>query len=304
MSNLEKRLTQQDLASLRPAEITEHEAVQAKFIDMYNKIHGTQHGEMTYHKETFNFKKLIAENDDLKKCTPLSLYSVFLDIAMNGLSLEQGSKPLAYIIPRNANVGTRENPQWEKRAYLVVSPYGELVMRIRAGHIKHADNPVIVYAGDTFGVFIDENGNKKIKYEGKIPRDPNAPIIGCFIKLVRPDGTVDYEYMTMEDVDRLKGYSEKNNKGKTNALYTSNKGQIDPGFLAGKMIKHAFRTYPKIRLSGVSTITETELDHTRMIDYGLEIKQPVQVTDDEMPVTESEEVTEAATIDKIEEETF
>lgn len=281
MSNLEKKLSSQELQNLKPGEIAENEVVQSKFIDMYNKIHGTSHGEMIYHKETFNFKKMIAESDELRKCTPLSLYSVFLDIAMNGLSLEQGSKPLAYIIPRNANVGTKENPQWEKRAYLVVSPYGELVMRIRAGHIRHADNPIIVYSGDTFSVYIDEKGNKNVKYEGKIPRDPNAKIIAAFIKLVRTDGTFDYEYLTMEDVKRLAAYSEKNNKGKTNALYTSDKGQIDAGFLAGKMIKHAFRTYPKIRLSGISTITETELDHTREVDYGIEMKPAAEVIDEE-----------------------
>lgn len=281
MSNLEKKLSTQELQSLKPGEIAEHEVVQSKFIDMYNKIHGTQHGEMIFHKEAFNFKKMIAESDELRKCTQLSLYSVFLDLAMNGLSLEQGSKPLAYIIPRNANVGTRENPNWEKRAYLVVSPYGELVMRIRAGHIKHADNPVIVYTGDTFSVYIDENGNKKVKYEGKVPRDPNAKIIAAFIKLVRPDGSFDYEYLTMDDVKRLATYSEKNNKGKVNALYTSDNGQIDAGFLAGKMIKHAFRTYPKIRLSGISTITETELDHTREVDYGIEMKPAAEVIDEE-----------------------
>lgn len=296
MSNFQKKLSKQELSSLPASEITDHEAVQEKFVDMYNKIHGTSHGEMIYNKETFNFKKMIAESAELRKCTPISLYSVFLDLAMNGLSLEQGSKPLAYIIPRNANVGTRDQPQWEKRAYLVVSPYGELVMRIRAGQIKHADNPVIVYEGDTFSIYIDENGMKKVRYEGMIPRKSNK-IIAAFIKLVRPDDTIDYEYLTIEDVDRLKMYSAKNNKGAANELYSSNDGQIDAGFLAGKMIKHAFRTYPKIRLSGISTITETELDHTREVDYGIEMKPAAEVIDEEP-------VQAAVIVDNSGEETF
>jgi recombinational DNA repair protein RecT len=289
MSNLEKKLSKQELTKLSAGEITDHELVQAKFVDMYNQIHGSKVGEMIYAKETFNFKKLISESAELQKCTPISLYSVFLDIAMNGLSLEQGTKPLAYVISRNANVGTRENPQWEKRAYLVVSPYGELAMRMRAGHIRHADNPVIVYSGDTFSIYVDENGNKKIRYEGKIPREPNAKIVGSFIKLTRPDGSVDFEYLTMEDVDRLKGYSERNNKGKANALYSSENGQIDAGFLAGKTIKHAFRTYPKIRLSGIATITESELEAEKPVDYGIEIEKAVEVVDEQ---PEPEEVFE------------
>lgn len=283
MSNLQTKLSQQELTKLTAAEITDHKAVQEKFVDMYNKIHGSKFGEMVYNKEAFNFKKMISESDDLRKCTPISLYSVFLDLAMNGLSLEQGSKPLAYIIPRNANIGTRENPSWEKRAYLVVSPYGELAMRIRTGHIAYADNPIIVYSDDTFNIYIDENGNKKVRYEASIPRDPHAEIIAAFIKLVRPNGSYDFEYLTMEDINRFKGYSEKNNKGKANALYNSNNGQIDAGFLAGKMIKHAFRTYPKIRLSGIATVTETELDQTYEANYGFMIEKPVDVTDEVEP---------------------
>ncbi len=282
MTNLEKNLSKQEITSMNPVDLTEHQFVQSKFIDMYNKIHGSTYGEMIFHKEAFNFQKLIVESDELKKCTSISLYSVFLDLAMNGLSLEQGSKPLAYIIPRNANVGTRENANWEKRAYLVVSPYGELVMRVRAGQIKHADNPVIVYDGDVFGVIIDDNGNKRIKYEAVIPRKSNSKIIGAFIKLVRHDGSYDFEYLTMEDVDRLKGYSERANKGKTNALYSSNNGQIDAGFLAGKMIKHAFRSFPKIRLSGIATVAESEIERPEIeADYGFEMDKATEVIDKE-----------------------
>ena len=33
----------------------------------------------------------------------------------------------------------------KKRAYVSVTGYGELTMRMRAGQIKYADNPVVVY---------------------------------------------------------------------------------------------------------------------------------------------------------------
>lgn len=287
MSNLSKKISKSDLQKLNPLEVSENEAVQEKFIAMYNSIHGAQKGEMVYAKETFNFKKLISENGELQKCTPISLYSVFLDLAMMGLSLEQGSKPLAYVISRNANIGSKEAPQWEKRAYLVVSPYGELVMRMRAGQIKYADNPVIVYEGDVFGIYIDDDGNKKVRYESIIPRK-SKKIVAAFIKIVRHDNTVDYHYLTIEDVERLKGFSEKNNRGKANALYTSNGGQIDSGFLAGKMIKHAFSSYPKINISGMSTIAETEIED---VDYGIEIEKPVEIVDG--PAKEAEQIEEA-----------
>ena len=290
------QLTGAMLNALKPLELPENEAVQQKFITLYNTIHGTGHGEMIYHKETFNFKRLIAENKSLQECTPLSLYGVFLDTAVNGLSLESGSKPLAYVLPRNANVGTKEQPRWEKRAYLVVSPYGELVMRMRAGQIRHADNPVICYKGDTFEPFLDENGCKRIHYKAAIPRQSNE-IIGAFIRITRIDGTIDFEHLTSEDIARLKGYSEKANFGKTNPLYTSNGGQIDPGFLAGKMIKHAFRTYPKVRTAGTMTVTEEVLEK-QDIDYGVEMQAATQVAP-VSPEAEHEDV-EAQEVETVE----
>ncbi len=283
------KLTGEVLQGLKPTDLPEHEAVQDKFISLYNSIHGTTQGELIYHKETFNFKRMIAENKVLQECTPLSLYGVFLDVAVNGLSLDSGSKPLAYVIPRNANVGTRETPRWEKRAYLVVSPYGELVMRIRAGQIKHADNPVIVYEGDTFSIFIDATGNKQIEYRACIPRT-STKIIAAFIKLVRPDNTMDFEYLTMEDIARFKGFSEKNNRGTANALYSSVQGSIDPGFLASKMIKHAFRTFPAVRTKGAMTVTETQIE-AEDIDYGLVIA-PATETKSVEEVDEAQVVSE------------
>lgn len=82
----------------------------------------------------------------------MSLYGCFLDIAVNGLTLDQTGHPLCYILSRNCKLGTKRT--WErylrKRAYVSVTGYGELTMRMRAGQIKYADNPVVVYEGDHF----------------------------------------------------------------------------------------------------------------------------------------------------------
>lgn len=292
------QLTGAELSALKPLELPEHEMVQSKFINLYNSIHGTNQGELIYHKETFNFKRMIAEKRELQECSSLSLYGVFLDVAVNGLSLDSGSKPLAYVIPRNANIGTKDNPRYEKRAYLVVSPYGELVMRMRAGQIKHVDNPVVVFEGDTFEPYIDDNGQKKIRFSAVIPRK-SKKIIGCFIRITRLDGSVDFEHLTNEDIDRLAHYSEKQNYGKKNPLYTSNEGQIDVGFLAGKMIKHAFRTYPKVRTRGVQTITE-EVIEKEQIDYGVDMgTQPTDFETKQLSEAEDIETTNVTTVDPV-----
>lgn len=282
------QLKKTEIEALKGYEIPENANIQAKFVQLYNGIHGSAAGELYLAKEKFNFMRMLQESPALNECTSLSLYGVFLDVAVNGLSLEGGTKPLAYVISRNANVGTKDSPRWEKRASLVVSPYGELVQRMRAGHIKHADNPVLVYEGDTFVPCIGETGKKTIRYEAKFPRNEGARIVAGFLRITRPDDTIDFEYLTMEDVKRLSGYSAKQNKGSANALYSSNDGQIDPGFFAAKVIKHAFRTYPKVR-TGQMTVMESELEKEQNIDYGIDLNDQQQQPADEF--TEATDVT-------------
>ncbi|HON64797.1 MAG TPA: hypothetical protein PK840_07960, partial [Bacilli bacterium] len=64
-------------------------------------------------------------------------------------------------------------------------------------------------------------------------------------------------WMTNRDIVRLKGYSERKNRGTANALYSSSStGSIDPGFFAAKLIKHAFKSFPKIQIGGTMTKIE------------------------------------------------
>ncbi len=271
------------LQSSKPAEIVEIPAVKDKFIMMHNSIHGTDKGELIYHKESFNFKKQIAETPALRDCSPISLYGVFLDINVNGLSLEQGSKPDCYIVPRNHKTGQKDSQGkdiYEKRASLQVSPYGELKLRMRAGQIKYADNPVIVYDCDKFVIGLNDKGKQVVKdYERNSSRPKDAKIVACFVRIERHDGSFEMPFLDNDDIERLKGYSSRQNSkwdnnlrkmvpGEANALYSSNNGQIDTGFLAAKTIKHAFSTYPKVPTGKFSQLEET-FNHVE-IDYGID----------------------------------
>ena len=270
----------EELNALAPARIVDDEKVEQKFIMMYNAIHGTNSGINFYEKEKFNFQKLLQEKPDLATCTKLSIFGAFLDIAVNGLSLDTTGKPHCYLIPRSTKTGYKDangRPLYEKRISVSVTGYGELVMRMRAGQIKYIDNPVVVYEGDTFSAELI-SGKKVVSYKAAIPRKSNK-IIGCFIRIVRNDGTDDYQWMLQEDIKRLADYSSKNNsyydaaskqyvKGQANELYSSNGGQIDPGFLENKMIKHAFDAYPKVK-TGKYTQFDTQ-EAEAEIDYGIE----------------------------------
>lgn len=273
----------EDLNSLPATKIVENENVEKKFIQMYNAIWGSQMGEQVYHKEVFNFQKLLRESPAVAECSKMSLYGCFLDMAVNGLSLDNTSHPHCYLIPRNVKTGHKDESGrdvYEKRASVSVTGYGELMMRMRAGQIRYADNPVIVYEGDIFSISLD-NGVKKITYSAAIPRKSNK-VIGAFIRIVRCDGSEDYQWLLEGDIQRLAKFSAKNNsyykngqrvEGKANDLYYSQDGGIDPGFLENKMIKHAFDAYPKVR-TGQYTIMQSQ-EEDAVIDYGIETGEEI-----------------------------
>jgi hypothetical protein len=269
----------EELNALPATKIVENAKVEAKFIQMYNAIWGTSTGTQIYHKEVFNFQKVIRENPALAECSKMSLFGCFLDMAVNGLSLDPTGRPHCYLIPSRVKSGYKDdkgNDIYENRASVRVTGYGELLMRMRAGQIKYADNPVVAYEGDTFGAEL-QSGKKVVTYAAAIPRK-STKVVGAFIRIVRTDGSEDYQWLLEGDIYRLKGYSEINNsywkdgqkvRGKANKLYTSNNGEIDPGFLENKMIKHAFDAYPKVR-TGKFTQLETMEEPEQEIDYGVE----------------------------------
>lgn len=254
-------------------EVVDKPSVRDRFIQIYETLWGEGTGAAAYEKESINFKKIVSESSYLSNpryITPFSVFTSFIDLAVSGLSLEPGSRALCYLLPRKYKVlAANGGEAWEGRCCLTVSGYGEIFMRERAGQIAHADNPVLVYAEDEF-TFYDKDGRKSVNYVCHLPHN-SKQIVAGFMKITRNDGTIDYAVMFQEDWNRLKGYSEKNSKdNKANALYTSGEGgTIDTGFLMAKIIKHAFRTYPKVRI-GKSTTMETEHTEEEVDYYGME----------------------------------
>jgi hypothetical protein len=268
-NNMEDALVH--LAGLPAIKMADDQKVADKFIDLYNKVHGNAMGKHIYDVEKFHFMKQISESKDLQNCSKLSLYGSFIDVAVQGLSFDP-TKKLCYLIASNHNVGTKDNPIWEKRAALNVSPYGELYLRQYYGQILSADNPVIVYEGDEFDVTTTGVG-RQIRHKAVYPRKSNV-IIACFMRIVKNDGTIDFGVLDQNDVERLKAYSERRNKGKANELYGNGQSTgIDAGFLIAKTIKHSFKAYPKVRLRGQFTQIESEQEETETPDYGLPLAE-------------------------------
>ena len=255
------------IQSLKATDVVRNDYVRQQFINVYNAI-WKEGGEGAYEREAMYFNNQLRDNERLRKCTGMSIFFAFIDLAVRGLTLEPGAQALCYLLPRNYAVGKNAQGQviYETRCNLTISGYGELVLRAKAGQIQYADNPVIVYDGDEFS-FGEKDGRKYVNYCCRIPRQSNR-IIACFLKITRCDGSVDYSVMTEGDWKRLQDFSAKANRywdndnkrwvEKANSLYTSVCGDIDTGFLKAKCIKHAFKTYPKIAI-GKGTQLESEV---------------------------------------------
>ena len=264
MSNVALKLS--EFQKYNAENILDCEAVMEKVVEVYNLMHG-EGGEAFFERERQNFQKIISDSIYLKKCTAFSIYTSIIDLSVYNLSVEPGAQATAYLIPRNVNTGKGNGGKdvYETRCTLKISGYGELVIRASAGQILYADNPIVVYDNDEFSCSV--SGEKKsVEYKCNLPHKGHQ-VIGCFIRIVRSDRSVDYSWLLEEEIERLKGYSSKANKKwnererkyecKANELYTSNDGSIDTGFLIAKTIKHAFKTYPKIKV-GKSTVLQSE----------------------------------------------
>lgn len=260
--NLEK------INHLQPTQIARDEDVKNKFIAIHDKIHGEGTGETAYEREVVYFNQILGANESLQRATRFSIFSAFIELAVNGLSLRPGAQAQCYLQPRSYRAGKDSSGRdvWETRCSFTVSGYGEIYLRMRAGQIRHADNPVIVYEEDTFS-FSDNNGQKSISYTCRLPHT-SGKISAVYMRITRADGTNDYAIMLPDDWMRLADFSKKQNRGTANELYSSHNGGIDPGFLMAKCIKHAFKTYPKISL-GRATLLETQIDEQSNDDvYG------------------------------------
>lgn len=267
-------MTVEEINQMKPLDIVEAPFVRDRFIQIYDTLWGD--GEAAYQRESIYFNKALRDNDGgkLQRATPFSIFTAFVDLAVCGLSLEPGSRALAYLVGRNVNIGSREHPTWEGRCTLTISAYGELVMRARAGQIRHADNPVLVYDNDEFS-FKDQDGRKSVTYTCNLPHSGHH-IVACYLRITRADGTIDYSVMYPEDWARLAGYSQKQNRGRANELYgvdVNGQVNIDPGFLMAKCIKHAFKTYPKVRIGRGTELQSQQVDRPELSDadiYGVE----------------------------------
>lgn len=242
-------LTSGYIGKLSPAAIATDKNIGEHFVNKFMAMYRAPKEQAVafYEREKDNFMKRITDSEDLKACTPMSIFLAFMQVGGWKLSFEGGAQPDVYLIPGNRNLAPKNaEAKWVKEVVAQPTPWGEKKIRIQNGQIKDAGKPVIVFKGDKYREYNDDNGKLKVEWE-KGDRGAKPVIIGSFIRIEKPDGSHEFITFDMSDVAKWQDASAKKNKDKgANAMYTSNGGQIDKLFLEGKTLKHAFKGYPKV----------------------------------------------------------
>lgn len=254
------------LQQLQPWDVPTNAEVQAHIVALYNQVHG-EGGEAFAERESRYINRFIVDDKKKWTVTSLSVFLAYVDLAVKDLTLEPGAQALCYLLNRSTKLKDNTGKDyWENRAYISITGYGEILMRQRAGQIRHCDSPTVVYEGDEFG-YTERNGRKEVTYGLNLAHNPANPI-ACFMKITRIDGSADYAIILPEGWKRLQAYSDKQNGDYKNTLYTSGAGgTIDPGFLIAKCVKHAFKNYPKLPI-GKGMVMEADLpEEEQMPDY-------------------------------------
>lgn len=245
------KVTILDLLNRSPKpKIPEIPQIALRFKTLFAKIHPGGKSDIFYEAEKFHFAKLIAESPKLQACTAFSLYGCFIDTAVNGLSFDPSFKH-QFLIPQAFNIGTKQEPVWEQRATIQISGPGELVLRVKQGQVKYADNPVLVYEGDEFE-YGTKNDKLFLNHTVKLPRKSNH-IIAAYVRVVRTDGSVDHKMIDEKDMERFRKASKQGNSP----------AWVDgiAGMWLAKVVKHAFsKTYPKVRTGDFSSLASNVVD--------------------------------------------
>lgn len=106
-----------------------------KFIEVYNQKFG-EGGEVFFEEQKSLFNNELLNGSFkgyLEKATSLNIHDAFMNLAINGLSLEKGTTTLCYLMGySNYDKNTRQSTYTAKITY---TGYGEILLRQRAGQI-------------------------------------------------------------------------------------------------------------------------------------------------------------------------
>ncbi|KAI0243871.1 hypothetical protein L0F63_006390, partial [Massospora cicadina] len=233
-----------------------------------------------YHFEAM-LEKTAGSVNDLTETTTMSKIGLFTDVISCGMSFSPSANHV-YLYSRKASVmtikadGTKHSKE-EKRLSYYVQFRGKRRRCVLAGSIKDISHIYVVREGDIF-THEHQSGLDKVEYVDKT--NGVGRIAAGFAWITLTDGSKEFFKFYRSEMERLKGYSEKN-MGRANDLYKSGPGgDFDLGFFKNKVGSHALNKYDQ--------------DLTPSAFEGNEHEAPADVsTDEEIPPKKEESPTDS-----------
>jgi len=187
-------LTSQMLNSCKdPSEIVDLPAVEQRWINTYEMTTGKKDGDLKFHAEKLLFLQTITESPQLAKCTPMSIYSSFILLAVSGLSLKDGQ---SYLIPFKGKAVWM--PGWKGRL--------EQISQIKG--VDYLAEPICVFDGEEFEHEI-VNGEIQILRHKPLLNTVGKQILAVYATLRMINGTSRIFMMKREEVLSIRDHYSK-----------------------------------------------------------------------------------------------
>lgn len=148
----------------KPGQVMELPAVRDRWVNTYKMTTGKEDGELKFEAEKVLFMQTVSESAGLAKCTPITIYSSFILLAVSGLSLRDDQ---CYLIPYKDKCG------------FMVGWKGRLEQLTQIPGIKHVNEPICVFDGEDFDYSIVE-GEIKVAHHKPLLNTVGRDILAVY----------------------------------------------------------------------------------------------------------------------------
>jgi len=146
-----------------------------------------------------NCMVVLRDTQDIQNMTPISVARTMLKGAFLGLDFFNKE---CYAIPYRKNVGTKEAPKYVKELQFQTDYKGEIKLAKKYSLKKiHDIYAKIVRDGDSFEEIVKE-GRQYINFEPK--PFSNREVLGVFAVCLYEDGSMIYDIMTTEEIEKVR----------------------------------------------------------------------------------------------------
>ena len=153
------------------------------------------------------------QNPAITQCTSASIIDAVCRVQQWGLEIGL----TAHLVPFNTNVGSKEQPKWEKICTPIADYTGLAELMVKSGAVRHVEMRV-VYEKDEFRYSYGLNSELY-----HVPTQNTAArgrMIAAYCVLRLPFGASSFEVMPVEDIDAIRQkYSKQWKKGDLPAWY-------------------------------------------------------------------------------------